>query len=342
MARSPSSSMSDAARSRWNRSSRGCASMAGRRGDCASWQPARFSSCNRGCSQSMTQTPRGRRTYSRCAAARAQTGLTIPRPTRRPPERAPSLHHRALRPTRHGAADTPDGAPDGAARAEGAEASRVQPQAAPQRPERQRVKLPFWLLGLLGTAAFLGLGVLVLAATLAPKKAAPAPDRAQLESALRRIASSVGEDVTVERLPTGRFKLSGHVANRTQRMSLTREARAADPAALIHVSADDDLEALAREALALFPGSGAEFGGVQRGRLTLRGHVSEGSAARSDRRGDARRGAGLGRGRRPDHGRRRRTQCAARAAHRRRACRADHGGARSWRRHAADRRRLAR
>ncbi len=250
--------------------------MAGRHEDCPSWRPVRFSSCNPGCSRSTgpdAPWPRDVESLRRRETPDPPDGPQV--------EEAASGGNTELARSRPDAAstqqgsDSPDGTPESSAEAESSEAHRVQPQSAAV-PARFRVKLPFWLLGLLGTAAFLGLGVAVLAATLAPKKAALAPDRTQVESALRRIAASVGGDVTVERLPTGRLKLSGHLANRAQRMSLTQEARAVDPAVLIHVSADDDLEKLAREAVALFPGSGAEFGGVHRGRLTLKGHVSEG------------------------------------------------------------------
>jgi type III secretion system YscD/HrpQ family protein len=151
-------------------------------------------------------------------------------------------------------------------------------EAAPSRgevPKAARRRLPFWLLGLVVTAAFLGCGVLALALSLTPAKSAPAPDPTHLASALGRIAASAGGDVKLEHQPDGRVRLCGHVATRLQRTNLTRAARAVDPLVVVRLSVDEDLEKLARDALALFPNAGVEIAGLHGGRLTLTGHVAQ-------------------------------------------------------------------
>lgn len=151
-------------------------------------------------------------------------------------------------------------------------------EPAPSRevPQAPRRRLPLWLRGLVVTAAFLGCGVLALALSLTPAKPAPAPDPARLAQALARIAVSAGGDVKLQRQADGRMRLCGHVATRLQRTNLTRAARAIDPLVVVRLSVDEDLEKLARDALALYPNAGVELDILRGGRLTLTGHVAQG------------------------------------------------------------------
>jgi type III secretion system YscD/HrpQ family protein len=171
----------------------------------------------------------------------------------------------------------PQDAPDETAPV-GSEQAGLPAEAAATAVTR-RWRVPFWVCGLIGTAAFLGLGMVALVASLAPAKAAPVADTGQqMALALEHIAKSVRDgEVTFERLPGGRLKLSGYTATRLEKVSLTREARAVDRSVLIQVSADEDLEELAREALALFPDAGAELVGVHNGRIALKGRVATGA-----------------------------------------------------------------
>jgi type III secretion system YscD/HrpQ family protein len=156
------------------------------------------------------------------------------------------------------------------------EGSAGEPAPSPvEVPKAARRRLPLWLLAPVGTAAFLGCGVLALALSLASAKPAPAPDPTLVAKALGRIAASAGGDVKLEHQPDGRMRLSGHVGTRLQRTKLTREARIVDPLVVVRLSADEDLEKLARDALALFPNAGVELAGLHGGRLTLAGHVAQ-------------------------------------------------------------------
>jgi type III secretion system YscD/HrpQ family protein len=170
-----------------------------------------------------------------------------------------------------------EGAPDETAPV-GSEQAGL-PAAAAATGAPRRWKVPFWVCGLIGTAAFLGVGMVALVASLTPAKAAPAADTGQqMALALAHLAKSVREgEVKFERLPGGRLKLSGYTATRLEKVSLTREARAVDRSVLIQVSADEDLEELAREALALFPDAGVELAGVHNGRIGLQGRVATGA-----------------------------------------------------------------
>jgi hypothetical protein len=58
-------------------------------------------------------------------------------------------------------------------------------------------------------------------------------------------------------------------------LKLTRAARAIEPNVLLQLTADEDLETLARDAMSAFLQSGVEVGKVDHGRLALTGHVSE-------------------------------------------------------------------
>jgi type III secretion system YscD/HrpQ family protein len=182
------------------------------------------------------------------------------------------------------ALDTASADPEGEASRSAGERASVLPRedgaAGPPSADKAgpgRRRPPFWVIGLAGTAAFLASGVLALTLSLAPSRPAPASDPTRHALALNRVAASAtGGAVKLERLLSGRFRLSGQLATRLQRTTLTRDARAVDPSVLVHVSADEDLEALARETLARFPGAGVELAGVRLGRLTLKGHVPDG------------------------------------------------------------------
>jgi len=172
-------------------------------------------------------------------------------------------------------ADGPQQASAGESAPTPADVADTQQAASRAVPARAHRRLPFWLLGLGGTAAFLGCGVLALALSLAPGKPAPAPDPARVAQALSQIAAAAGGGVKLERQPDGRMCLSGNVGTRLQWTNLTRAARAVDPLVLVRVSADEDLERLARDALAQFPNAGVVLGGLHGGRLTLTGHVAQ-------------------------------------------------------------------
>ncbi|MEJ1965602.1 MAG: hypothetical protein WDO56_30255 [Gammaproteobacteria bacterium] len=131
----------------------------------------------------------------------------------------------------------------------------------------RRARLPFWAAGLLGSAAFIGLGVVALAVTLAPNHVVPVRDTGNLEQTLRRIAASAGAETTLEHLR--------RVAGACQVMwprACRGWSHAAGPGrrslgAHSH-QRDEDLEGLVHNALTLFPNSGAQFGSLHLGRLT--------------------------------------------------------------------------
>ncbi len=154
------------------------------------------------------------------------------------------------------------------------------PPAVSETPVRARRKLPFWVVWLAGTAAFLGLGVLALVVSLAPPpKAAAKPDVARVALSLESVVAAAphDSDVKLDHQAGGRPRLFGRVATRRQKVDLVRQARAVEPWVLIQVVADEDLEALARETLARFPNSGVEFARMQLGHLTLKGHIASGT-----------------------------------------------------------------
>lgn len=161
---------------------------------------------------------------------------------------------------------------DGQGDLQNASASNADASASAAR----RRKVPFWVIGLAGAAAFLVCGVMVLVMSLAP--AQPAAAAGSHESAGDRLAKLVntsGGDVKLEHIPGGRSKLAGSVSTRAEKMKLTRDARAIDPMVLLQVNDDEDLATLARDALTQFPQSGVELGKVDHGRLFLTGRVSE-------------------------------------------------------------------
>ncbi|WP_129781733.1 type III secretion system inner membrane ring subunit SctD [Peristeroidobacter soli] len=139
-----------------------------------------------------------------------------------------------------------------------------------------RRKVPFWVIGLAGTAAFLLCGVMVLVMSLAPSRsAADVEDSHRPVDELTRLAASAPGEVQFEHVGTARLKLTGTVATRAEKVKLTRDARAIEPAVLLQLSADEDLDALASDALSLFPQSGVALEKVHAGRLVLTGRVSE-------------------------------------------------------------------
>jgi type III secretion system YscD/HrpQ family protein len=140
----------------------------------------------------------------------------------------------------------------------------------------QRRKVPFWVIGLAGTAAFMACGVMVLVMSLAPAPpAAAATHQHQPADELAKLAAASNGDVKLEHLPDGRSKLEGSVATRDAKLKLTRRARVIEPNVLLQLTADEDIETLARDAMSAFPQSGVEVGNVDHGRLALTGHVSE-------------------------------------------------------------------
>jgi|GEM_PF-2522697 len=145
-------------------------------------------------------------------------------------------------------------------------------------PRRARRALPFWVLGLIGTAVFLGCGVLTLALSLAPQAPRPVPEAAPLQRTLAQIIESAGPegDVRLEPMPGGRIRLTGFTSTRQQRTALIREARAVDPAVLVRLITDEDLESQARDALTRFADLRVTLAGVHLGRITLKGHVNSG------------------------------------------------------------------
>lgn len=139
-----------------------------------------------------------------------------------------------------------------------------------------RRPLPFWIIGLAATAAFLVCGVLVLTMSLAPTPsvAAATPPRPVTDQ-LAALVARAGADIKVDKLEGERFRLTGSVATREQKVALTRDARAIAPGVMIQVNADEDLEALARDALSLFPQSGVEMQSLRDGKLVIAGTLKE-------------------------------------------------------------------
>jgi type III secretion system YscD/HrpQ family protein len=170
----------------------------------------------------------------------------------------------------------PAGSDDAPAAQAGEESAQETAVRGPGSPTRRR-RLPFWLLGLGSTAAFLCLGMLALALSLAPAKRAPAADPRRGSPALDQIVAAAGDgsEVKLDHLPSGRLRLAGRVGTRLQRTNLIREARKVDPSILVEVGADEDLQALARDVLTRFPGADVELA-VKLGHVTLKGHVPTG------------------------------------------------------------------
>ncbi|HLA73998.1 MAG TPA: type III secretion system inner membrane ring subunit SctD [Steroidobacteraceae bacterium] len=142
-------------------------------------------------------------------------------------------------------------------------------------PVPQRRKMPFWVIGLAGTAAFLICGVMVLVLSLAPAQPASAAAVSHpAAEVLAKLAAASNGDVKLEHVGD-RMKLIGSVSTRAAKLKLTREARAIEPTVLLQLTADEDLESLARDAVTGFPESGVEIGKADHGRLALTGRVSE-------------------------------------------------------------------
>lgn len=142
----------------------------------------------------------------------------------------------------------------------------------------RRRKVPFWVIGLAGTAAFLVCGVMVLVMSLAPAQpasaaAAPHPSA----DALAKLVAATNGDVKLEHAGD-RSKLVGVVSTRATKLKLTRDARAIEPTVLLQITADEDLDTLARDAMSSFPQSGIELSKIDHGRLILTGRVSEAKA----------------------------------------------------------------
>ncbi len=145
----------------------------------------------------------------------------------------------------------------------------------PATPRRRKV--PFWVVGLAGTVAFLICGVMVLVMSLAPSQPAAAAGEAHRSVAdeLGKLAGAAGGNVKLEHAASGRLKLTGSVATRAEKLKLTREARVIEPAVLLQLTADEDLQTLARDALTQFPNSGVVLDKVHAGQLVLTGRVSQ-------------------------------------------------------------------